>query len=338
MREDIDTREIRVNVLSKVGLGYGEGEISVTTQLNDNKLSQESLTEAVRLVKDDPTVFVHVETHDDGCGDGRSTKRIYRYLDKLTGKVENYKRSAARAKLFGGGLIAASSMWRAVAGEPNQQDSLESDRHVVADMLKDHGIAYGAHTADSQTTDKTCGCGAIDKYREISANIVKYRSNIEGTLRVLYGDVYEDNQEAISTVFDRYHTLSDPYYQEENGKRTMEFIESQGAVVKELTKGHLEDIVVLNDVEGTTLDQVTLRERLTQNDLSTDIQAFVVDVWRGRMYAALIAKEAVSVLKMDKTWAYKVAYADFLIRSCATSATLTSGDQPVLYRGYALAA
>ena len=75
-----------------------------------------------------------------------------------------------------------------------------------------------------------------------------------------------------------------------------------------------------------------------EKDLPTDIQAFVVDVWRGRMYATLVAVEALRVLKLDQAWAYKVAYADFLMRTCATSATLTAGDQPAIYRGYALSA
>jgi hypothetical protein len=338
MREDIDMREIKVNVLSEKGLGYGEGSISVQEQLDGKELSQESLTGAIEIVQTDSTVFVPVEAHDDGCGDGRATKRIYRFLDKLTGKIETFKRSVPRAKVFGGGLVVASSMWRAVSDTPSEQESLESDRHTVADLLKEHGIGFGAHTADSHTSETTCGCGAIDKYREITANVSKYRTNIEGTLRVLYGDTYEDNQEAISYVFDLYSSLDENYFQEENGKKTMDFIETQGAVVKELTEDHLEDMVVLNDIEGTTLDQDKLRAKLREKGLSPDIQAFVVDVWRGRMYASLVAEKAQDTLKMDKAWAYKVAYADFLMRTCATSATLTTGDQPVIYRGYALAA
>lgn len=338
MREDIDMREIKVNVLSDKGLGYGEGSISVQDQLDKGELSSEALDGAIDIVQKDPTVFVPVEAHDDGCGDGRATKRIYRFMDKLTGRIETFKKSVPRAKIFGGGLIVASSMWRAVSDKPNEQDSLESDRHAIADLLKEHGIGFGAHTADSHTSETTCGCGAIDKYREITANVLKYRTSIEGTLRVLYGDSYEDNQEAVAHVFGLYGSLDTDYFQEENGKKTMEFIETQGAVVKELTEGHLEDMVVLNDIEGTTLDQEKLRKKLREKGISPDTQAFVVDVWRGRMYASLIAEKAQESLKMDKDWAYKVAYADFLMRTCATSATLTTGDQPVIYRGYALAA
>lgn len=35
---------------------------------------------------------------------------------------------------------------------------------------------------------------------------------------------------------------------------------------------------------------------------------------------------------MDRDEAYKRAFADFLIRTLAVSATLTQGDQPVIHR------
>ncbi len=338
MHERLQKESITTKILSRVGLGYGEGGISVKTQLERGELSNESLDGAIEIVTTDPSVFVPVEADDDGCGDGRATSRIYRFLDKITNKIEIFKRSVPRAKIFGGGLIVASSMWRTVQGQPGGIESLDDDRHTMARILKDKGVKFGAHTADSHTNDTKCGCGAIDSYREITTNAGMFRENIEGTLELLYGDEYDTNKDAVAHVFDLYSSLNESYYKDETGTKTMAFIESQQAVVKELTDKHREDMVVLNNVEGTTLNQDKLRERLVEKGLSPDIQAFVVDVWRGRMYAELVAKEAKEKLGMDEKWAYQVAYADFLIRTCATSATLTAGDQPALFRDYALAA
>ncbi len=192
---------------------------------------------------------------------------------------------------------------------------------------------YGAHT-DNHASGEKCGCGAIDRYEEISRNAVVFRDQIIGTLGVLYGDKFEENRQAVDEVIRNYESLNETYFVGVTGRSTMDFIESDGAVVKELEDNHLEDLVVLNDVEGTTFDQEMLRQKLVDAGLSSDIQAFVVDVWRGRMYAEFIASLAVKD-GHDFDRSYCLAYADFLIRTCAVSATLTAGDQPVIFRSLA---
>lgn len=335
MAEVLSENEIQIDVLAPNGLGYGEGSISVEAQIDRSELSRSSLEGAIAILKTDPEMFVPVDTEakDDGCGDGRWTARIYRMINKATGKMETYTKSLRRAKLFGGGLIASSSMWRAVTGAPHNGETAMGDRKFLATKLAEAGIHYGAHT-DSRADDEKCGCGAIDKYEDISRNVTKYKSEIKQSLAVLYGDELGDNQDAIEDVLDMYDTLPSNYFEGATGRATMDFIEQDGALIKELGGNHLEDLVVLNDVEGTTLDQQKLRDKLESNGLSPDIQAFVVDVWRGRMYADFVSSLAVEQ-GFDKDESYKRAYADFLIRTLAVSATLTAGDQPVIYRALA---
>ncbi len=327
--------ESNVDVIFPDGFGYGEGGISVQKQLDTKELSQESLDQAVDIVLHDPEVFVNTDAdaNDDGCGDGRITKAIYRVLNPITREVQRFSKSLRRAKLFGRGLVTASSMWRAV-DTSSENKTLRGDRVFVATLLKQKDIHHGAHTAAGNTQGENCGCGAIDNYALITRNAVKYKSQILKTLDTLYGGAYADNVEAVESVYDTYVSLTTDYFAGTSGKETMEMIESEGAVVKELEGGHKEDMVIINDVDGTTFDQDALRRKLTERGLSPDIQAFVVDAWRGRMYADFISDYA-SAHGHNKDSAYKLAYADFLIRTLAVSATLTAGDQVVVYRSAA---
>jgi hypothetical protein len=189
----------------------------------------------------------------------------------------------------------------------------------------------GAHT-DNHAKGEACGCGAIDKYPEITKNALKYRANIEATLRALYGESYEENVSAIESVFATYQAVSDDetYFSNAAGKTTMDLIKQDGAVVKELSDQHLEAYVILNDIEGTTFDQRKFDTKLKNAGVESEPQAFVVDIWRGRMYADATAKIAVeNIPNVEFEEARKKAYADFLIRTLAVSSTLTAGDQPV---------
>jgi hypothetical protein len=189
----------------------------------------------------------------------------------------------------------------------------------------------GAHT-DNHAKGEACGCGAIDKYPEITKNALKYRANIEATLRALYGESYEENVSAIESVFATYQAVSDDetYFSNAAGKTTMDLIKQDGAVVKELADQHLEAYVILNDIEGTTFDQRKFDTKLKNAGVESEPQAFVVDIWRGRMYADATAKIAVeNIPNVEFEEARKKAYADFLIRTLAVSSTLTAGDQPV---------
>jgi hypothetical protein len=317
------------------GLGFGEGSISVHKRIELGELTSGEILLAREVIQDDPEVFVPVDADapDDGCGDGRKAAYIYR-MNMETGEIEKFSKSRRRAKLFGGGLIVASSMWRAVSGPSLNQETVLGDREYIAGELKEMGITYGAHT-DNHAEGDNCGCGAIDKYPKITENIIKYRQEIETTLKVLYGGSLDDNKAAIDSVFNTYETLlaDNIYFSNAAGSKTMELIEEKGAVIKELSNDHLEGFVVLNDIDNTTLDQRVLDDKLAEKGIQSEVQAFVVDTWRGRMYADAIAKIATrSNPEMNFNTVRATAYADFLIRTLAVSSTLTAGDQPVLVR------
>lgn len=333
---DIDASTARTNaditVILPNGFGYGEGNISVQSQITAGEISSDSLREALEIIENEHKMFCSTDSHvgDDGCGDGRATGVTYKVLDTTTGHIERYRRPLRRAKIFGGGLVVASSMWRTVVGADTTK-TLRDDREYIAGILKQHGIAYGAHTAADVSDVVASGCGAIDNYERITRNAIIYKMHILRTLHLIYGNAFDDNRLAVDQVFQEYEMLTDRYFDGMNGRQTLQFIESQGAIIKELTGEHKEDVVIINDIEETTFDQEALRRTLHHRGLSPDIQAFVVDLWRGRMYAEFIA-DRVAELGHGREESYRRAYADFLIRTLAVSATLTAGDQPVILR------
>lgn len=329
----------KVVLLAEHGLGFGEGTISVQAQLRSGELSPEALTIGREIIMNDPDVFVPVDedAYDDGCGDGRPAKTVFRRIDSATGKTKEYfKKSRRRAKLFGGGLVAASSMWRTVVGSPNDGETVLGDRQFIAAELAKNTIQFGGHT-DSHASGENCGCGAIDKYPEITAMALTYQPQIVSVLESLYGDDFADNSANIERVFNRYSELVEntDYFSNASGKASMDVLLEAGAIIKELDANHLEDFIVLNDIDGTTFDQRTFDAKLVAAGIESTAQVFVVDTWRGRMYADAIATIAArTVENVDVQQARQDAYADFLIRTLAVSATLTQNDQPVIGKMY----
>lgn len=326
-----DKQNTEVITLAPEGLGFGEGAISTEARIEKNGLNRADLLVAREIIRTDADVFTEVDAdaQDDGCGDGRGVVRIYRRNENNQEVL--FGKSRRRAKIFGGGLAASSSMFRAVAGPVYHGETVLGDRQFTAQKLKALGIEHGAHT-DNHASGENCGCGAIDKYPQITANAIKFKGQIKDTLRALYGTSFDANEEAIDGVFDTYTALVDDerYFSNASGRQTMDLIESEGAIIKELGDEHLEGVVVLNDNEGTTFDQRMFDEKLRAAGIGAEIQVFVVDVWRGRMYADAVAKIAVeNDMASDYEQARKVAYADFMIRTLAVAGTLTGGDLPV---------
>jgi hypothetical protein len=322
-----------VEVLALEGLGFGHGTISVTEQLKTGELTPEARDAAYEIIMNDPRVFLPVETIDDGCGDGRPTSKIFRLINSENGKSkELLNKSRRRAKVFGGGLVAASSMWRTISGNAHNGETVFGDRVFIADELGKRNIQFGGHT-DNHAKGSSCGCGAIDKYPDITKNALLYEENIRRVLTALYGNDYDENEDAIDEAFGSYRSLAgnDVYFSNASGKKTEELMLDRGAVLKELSDSHLEDFIVINDVEGVSFDQPMLDALLKEKNINDTVQAFVIDTWRGRMYASAVAEIAkVKLGREDSEYVEKVAYADFLIRTLAVSGTLTAGDLPVL--------
>ena len=308
------------------GLGYGEGSISSET------MSAKGLAVAGEILRTDSEVFVTVDADasDDGCGDGRRVVRVMR-LNEETDVIEELRKSRRRAKIFGGGLMVASSMWRSIAGAPQHNETVLGDRLFIAGKLADMNISHGAHT-DTHAHGDNCGCGAIDKYPDMTKNAGVYKQEIIQTLQALYGDTYTDNLDAIKSVFATYDVLvdDDAYFSNAQGAKTRDLIASSGSVVKELGEEHREGKIILNDIEGTTFDQRKFNDKLQEAGVTEEIQVFVVDIWRGRMYADAMANVAFETLDdVQYEEARQKAYADFLIRTLAVAATLTKGDLEV---------
>lgn len=198
----------------------------------------------------------------------------------------------------------------------------------MASELKKHDIHYGAHT-DSHAHGANCGCGAIDKYQPSTAMSSKYREAITPLVGLLYGDDTALGA-GIAQAFDVRAAIAhdEQCMANASGRETMDFIESDGAVVKQLGGSHLEAIVYINDEPDMTVDQPKVAELFSEAGLPEGIDVFVVDGWRGRMYANVVADIA-SEHGYDRDTAFRAAMADFYINQLSVSATLTKGDQPV---------
>ncbi len=335
-----EQKPVIIECIAPGGLGFGEGGISVRKQMELGILTAEVPGHVDKLLMNDAEAFKTVETDDDGCGDGRPWVKIMRMEDTDGLKeVVEYKKSLLRPKVFGGGVMVASSMWRAINGLPTDDELAITDRSFIIDELAGRGFSHGAHT-DNHAEGDNCGCGAIDKYVTITENAVKFREQITDTLKVVYGGGFDNNRDAIEQTFAVYENLAGDgtYFSESNGRQAMEQIIESGATVKELYGHHIEETIVINDVQDTTLDQQYFTQ--TVKEMCTDkpqiIQAFTVDVWRGRQ----IAEVVVDIKKAhdptdDSEHTYRVAMADFLIRTLAVAGTLTAGDLPVYHRSEA---
>ncbi len=335
-KERKQLRSIEIIDMAPHGLGYGEGSISVQSQLEKPEVSEltpEALQIGAEIIRSG-VAFVAVDTdaNDDGCGDGRPAASIYSF--SKNGVRQQYKKSRRRAKVFGGGLPVAASMLRTTVTEQiGPDDTVLTDRVIMADRLDASGIHYGGHT-DTHAHGEACGCGAIDKYPQITVNALKYRADIIGTLQAVYGDEFENRRAAIDEVFESYadQVASSTYFNDAQGKKTLTLLEKHGSVIKQLADNHLEDFFVVNDIENTTFDQRKFDEEMTKRGVAGTAQAFVVDTWRGRMYADFVADIAEREHSMDRQRAYQKAEADFWIRTLAVGATLTAGDLPVFLR------
>lgn len=322
-----------VSILYPGGFGFGTGSINVKQQLGIGALTYGALIVGAGVIENDNRVFKKVdpEAKDDGCGDGREAKIVYCMRD---GKKVAFKRSLLRAKIFGGGLVVFTSMMRSsVWGENISESTILSDREKAADILRGLKIAHGGHT-DNHAKGDNSGCGAIDRYPEITANALAFRTDIERILRLVLGEdysVYEADIEAVFGVYEAEVKQQYRYFADAAGAKTRDLLERSGAVIKELADDHLEDFVIINDVEGETFNQRIFDDVLREQGVVGTAQAFVVDLWRGRMYAKLASKEAARQ-GQNASIAFRRAMVDFLIRTLATAGTLTGGDQPVFYR------
>lgn len=328
---EIQPSDYEMQCILPNGTGYGEGTISADrSHHGEYPVSNEQRQRAVEVLEQRRAEFiVPVEADDDGCGDGRPAVRIVHLEDDVVHE-EGGELSKLRAKIFGGGLPVAASMWRAIKGQPEAGETILGDRKFIAAKLEEKGVKYGAHTADTHGHSDACGCGMIDGYPSAILTSINARDEITGTVGTFIKNASENP--GVVRSFDIRDRIANnkQYMADASGPRTMRLILGSGAIVKELGGPHLEAITIINNEPGTTIDQAKIAEILREEGLPEGIQVFVVDAWRGEMYANVVADIAAEELGRDRDEAYEIAMADFLIGQFATAANLTAGDQPVL--------
>jgi hypothetical protein len=315
--EQIERREMDLDVTCiKItdGLNFGDGAISVEDRIDEehqHAIDTDTISKVHEAINS-PEIIVPIDTDtggspidDDGCGDGRGVKTVFR---KVGDSLDYMKRSLHRYKAFGGGLMMGSV---ALIGMGKAEDmSLHETVSSSKDFLKRKRVPFGAHTDDHAHGDN-CGCGAIDRAPLIIENSVRFRENITQAVGVLTGDTT-----GLERVYDEFESYAGQIAgQDYSGRKVMDTIVDDGKIVKELEGPHLEIAIVINTVEGYTVNQEYIRQ--ISNDKA---QVFAVDVPR---------LQKISESMFDDSKEQHEAFLSMLVYTLATAATLTKGDLPV---------
>ncbi len=289
------------------GLGYGDGTISYEDR---KEIVGHEIVGKVEKVVTSNEVLVEVSVDkdgnrlcDDGCGDGRPVYRIFQ------NGIEKAK-SLFRAKVFGGGpvMAAADIIGQGKANGSSLQDVFKRGLST----LKRNLVDFGGHT-DTHAHGDNCGCGAIDKATAVVSAVSIYADKIQESIAALGVDI--DGMDEVVGNFVSY--ASEIEGQEYSGKKVMDEIIESGKVIKELDDDHKEMFILLNTVEGYTVDQEKIRE-ISEGK----IQVFAVDVWR--------LKEIAEKLHPDESEEIQnKAFLSELVYTLGTAAVLTKGDLPV---------
>lgn len=297
------------------GLAFGDGAISVEDRIDEqhqHALDSETLRTVEAGIHSD-NILVRVDkedngatVEDDGCGDGRGVKTIFRKVEE---SLTYMKRSLNRYKVFGAGSTMATA---SVVGMGEATGiPVQNIFHKGINLLKRNRVPFGAHTDDHAHGDN-CGCGAIDRFPLIVQNATRYRDNIADAAALL-----TDDTAGLDEVLDNFEAygaeIADQPYR---GRDVMEEIVDNGKVVKELVGPHLEVAIVINAVEGYTVNQDYIRQ-ISEGKA----QVFGVDVPRMQELAEKTYPD--DAVKQHK------AFLSMLVYTLATAATLTKGDLPV---------
>ncbi|MDB5181801.1 MAG: hypothetical protein JWP13_564 [Candidatus Saccharibacteria bacterium] len=307
--EGINDREMEMQPRFKVerlneGLNYGDGGITGSPE----GATAEELAAVDSTIEQSPQLLVPVDTDengveldDDGCGDGRGVAAIFRMNALL-------KRSLNRAKVFGGAAAMAVGS-RIGLGRSTGRNLNETFEDAAGDLAKAE-IDFGAHT-DEHAHGENCGCGAIDKAPQVVANVVKFKEQIRTTALSLGA-----SEEGLDQVLANYESYADeivdkPY----SGNKVMQMISGLGKVVKRLAGDHKEARIVLNTVEGFTVNQELIRQVS-----GGKIQVFAVDVWRMQRIAQRLHPQDESLQQRS--------FVSQLVYTLGVAGTLTDGTLP----------
>ncbi len=292
------------------GLGFGDGSISCAAieeqpdnkdlaALTDQAIKSADILVPVSLGPDGQMI------KDDGCGDGRN---IMIKLGAVFSKSRNFAKSLYRPKVFGGGATMATAMRIGLDKAGNQP--LESVFRAALVQLNRSGMDFGAHI-DNHAAGKNSGCGAIDKSPQIITAIAQYQQPIANAIVSL-----GINVDGLAEIFQAFSVFANTLQgQPYSGRSVLNAIFENHKIIKELADEHKETRIILNFIEGYTVNQ-----ELVRSSTGGRAQVFAVDVWR-------LEKLAVGLWRNDAD--KRLGLLSELAYTLATAAVLTAGDLPV---------
>ncbi|HSX08256.1 MAG TPA: cadmium-containing carbonic anhydrase [Candidatus Saccharimonadales bacterium] len=312
-------------IIQKVCDGLGLGFGSISRRHRESQAGNEGLGRVTDYTVHNLRILVPIDVDDtgavltdDGCGDGRPVShRAGAVFTLVDGKPKHFARSLHRAKVFGGGATMAVAM-RIGLGEA-AGETLKVAFKQAMEACNAHGVDYGAHT-DTRAEGRDCGCGAIDNAPAILQAIKNNQAYIINTIKALGVDTHGlrtikvDGKE-IPGVLDHFAAAADVDNSEYAGSAIMQAILANGKIVKELAGDHRTTRIVLNFVEGHTVDQDFVRKQTADR-----AQAFAVDTWRLAELASMLYKDAEQERR---------ALLSELVYTLGTAAVLTDGTLPV---------
>ena len=312
------TPETEAACIAPSGLGFGEGAISYAARA-ETEVQVEELSKVTSIIAS-PRVLtpIDVDKHtgelldDDGCGDGRGITNQAGDIVEVTQGDKVLKKSLNRSKVFGGGATMALATRIAIGEAKNKQLSeLFSESMQLMDEAE---VDFGAHSDDHAHGEKS-GCGAIDNAPKIIENTLTYRDEIYETILSLDDGI---DAQILDSVLDNYAHYAEVVQQGNySGKQVLDEIKGEEKVVKKLVAGHSEMYIVLNEVEGYSVNQHTVRDATHEQ-----VQVFAVDLWRVHDIANRLYETEDDETKQQ-------AVLGELVYTLATAATLTAGDLPV---------
>lgn len=152
-----------------------------------------------------------------------------------------------------------------------QEQTSASHGDIVFKDLIENGYTVGGH-CDDHAEGKSAGCGACDKFGEIISYVATHIKELSTVAENLGVPVSEELQQTIAR---NAQNLIDAGYVS-SGKEMVATIRSVAgdSQVQTLQGSHKEVLLVINTVDGTTLDRRTVAEQYGDR-----YQVFNLDTW-----------------------------------------------------------
>jgi hypothetical protein len=339
---EIDLRNIKTELFSPDGIGFGEGNISYREAVDGGELLPE-VDAYAREILMSGECLVPIEEDDDGCIDGRLADAIS-FPDPAGGGVVRKEIPSSdqvheRAKVPGGGAPVRLLMW--FATRKPLGDNIVADISRAAQKAAKKGQPSGMHNGE-HLKERTCDCGAIDHLPAImEITTGKYRQKISDNVQALSSLIGSPiSKNAFDHAMRGWQEIlgDEEYLKDSNGKKLYEAIangvvESQGkaeskkpiAVSKHLRGDHRERYIVLDCVPGAITSQAVFRQKLGERfpDVPADQLPDFFSVTLPR-----IEEIAAAMSHYDRE-IESAALASGLAQTLGTAAKLTDGSLPV---------